>query len=518
MKKLSIILPVKGGSHFIADSVRKLNAFLMNHWQNDFEIVVSVNGTTEEIESAYLALKDLEKDISSLICHRHWAPAGKGAALQSAYLKTSGEMVGFIDADLPYNLDFFPQAAKKIEEGADYVTGNRRLPLSRFDIPIPLLSLAYGRHRLGLAFNSIVRSLFSLETLDTQAGIKLISRPLAEAFFSRQRCPGFLFDLELFLVAKHHGLNHCELPIMLHLNFEKSTIRIFREIVMIQRWLRKIKAFERRGEYGPAQVDIKHHIFAADDWGISAETNSAILELAQVGLVKRVSVLANGLHVSDFLDQLRQLPGIEIGFHFNLTYGRPLTRGLKELVDERGCFFSLKELLKKLSISSPKSSILAEIQQEFDSQYEKLVQLKICPTYMDGHHHIHLAPKVLPACRDSLRKHHIHKSRLPLDRRLLWSSKFPIYLLAKRAQKFFQDENIESLPCYYPSEGDFSSIRDFCRPLQNSTPHEVIVHPARIGDLVTLPQEFQDPYNGERVQEYWFLKRLASSSDRRRLR
>ena len=153
------------------------------------------------------------------------------------------------DADLPYDLTFFDEAAIKLREGFDLVTGNRRLPSSHFCLPVNLLPLVYQRHRLGLAFNRLVRLLFPITTTDTQAGIKALSRRLAVKTFERQSCPGFLYDLEIFLTAHGQGYRQTHIPVTLYLNSEKSTVRILRECVLVANWLTRILWRNKMGAY-----------------------------------------------------------------------------------------------------------------------------------------------------------------------------------------------------------------------------------------------------------------------------
>jgi hypothetical protein len=156
------------------------------------------------------------------------------------------------DADLPYELEFFTRATRELSSGIDFVTGNRRLGSSEFSLPVELLPVAYNRHRLGLAFNAVVRLLFGVRTTDTQAGIKAMSRRFAEAAFSDQVCPGFFFDLEFFLTAQGRGFQHRELPVVLRLESEKSTVRIVRESLQAAYWLSRIFALKLRAHYGSA--------------------------------------------------------------------------------------------------------------------------------------------------------------------------------------------------------------------------------------------------------------------------
>jgi len=150
-------------------------------------------------------------------------------------------------------LGFFDDALSNLERGFDLVTANRRLPDSRFDIPTSLLSLAYGRHRLGLLFNRFVRLLFPVGTTDTQAGIKAMSRRLAETAFAKMRCPGFFFDLEIFRACRGRGWAQTEVPITLRLNTEKSTVRVLRESVLALYWLGRVWFGYIGGHYGKAR-------------------------------------------------------------------------------------------------------------------------------------------------------------------------------------------------------------------------------------------------------------------------
>jgi SAM-dependent methyltransferase len=139
---------------------------------------------------------------------------------------------------------------EKLKLGYSLVTGNRRLGESEFEAPVSLIPLAYGRHRLGLLFNRAVRLLFGFETIDTQAGIKAMTRELAARAFLNQRCPGFFFDIELFLTARNLDFAAIELPVVLHLNSEKSTVRLIREACLAFFWLSRIALEERLGAYG----------------------------------------------------------------------------------------------------------------------------------------------------------------------------------------------------------------------------------------------------------------------------
>ena len=248
---ISLLIPARASSHSLAATVEAANAFLEKHFPDDYEIIVTPNTpATLRGDKSLQTAQALTRRYPNLRVVPHDLPIGKGAGLRTAFQASRGRIILFTDADLPYDLEFFERAVEKLKQGYGFVTGNRRLRNSYFDLPVPLLRLAYRRHRLGLLFNAFARLLLPIHTTDTQAGIKVMSRAFAFRAFSLMRCPGFFFDLELFLTAHGHGFRHAELPVQLRLENEKSTVRVLRESVLALTWLTRITAYSLRGHYG----------------------------------------------------------------------------------------------------------------------------------------------------------------------------------------------------------------------------------------------------------------------------
>jgi dolichyl-phosphate beta-glucosyltransferase len=243
------LIPAKNSGHALEKTVHEARRYFGEHFPGSYEVILIPNpGNNANDPSAAIA-EELSRRFSEVKVVFHSGTPGKGAALRTGMEKARGRFIFFTDADLPYDLEFFGRASEKLQEGYHLVTGNRRLGTSQFDIPVELLKVAYGRHRLGLAFNRVVRLLFPVRTTDTQAGIKAMSRELARESFSRLECPGFFFDLEIFLTAQAKQLKQIELPVLLFLNTEKSTVRIIRESFLAAYWLTRIYLRQLQGAY-----------------------------------------------------------------------------------------------------------------------------------------------------------------------------------------------------------------------------------------------------------------------------
>jgi len=366
------------------------------------------------------------------------------------------------------------------------------------------LNVAYSRHRLGLLFNRFVRFFLPvIQTTDTHSGHILLTRAAASEIFAVQTSPDFLFDLELDLTAQAFKYRVTELPVRLYLFDEKSSGRIFAEVLAILTGLPRLASRYRRGCYHPM---LASQGITADDWGLSPSVNRGILELARAGTIRRVSMMANCAYLTDGLDELKKVPGIQLGLHFNLTYGKPLTPGYTPLSPGR---FTLRWLLKR-------GTLRPLVRQELQSQLKKIRDLGIKLDYLDGHHHIQITPGLFVEIQDLIKAEGISMVRLPYDPALKFSGKLPLLIFSKLMESDVKAAGFRTMKVFYPQLIHFQD-HGLLRSKINENPEaEVIVHPAAQNDIDTL--EFPDAYTDGRVREYHalmmitFLRYLSTSN------
>ena len=150
---------------------------------------------------------------------------GKGYAVRSGMLRSRGEFVFYMDADLsvpleeiPVFLDYF-----KNNPGVDLLAGNRQHPGS--DI---VKRQSWHRQKMGQIFNRILRLFAPVTLRDTQCGFKAFRAGAAREIFSRQQLDGFAFDVEVLMLAEELGLRIADLPVR-WINSNESKVRIIRD-------------------------------------------------------------------------------------------------------------------------------------------------------------------------------------------------------------------------------------------------------------------------------------------------
>ncbi|MGA9799143.1 MAG: ChbG/HpnK family deacetylase [Terriglobales bacterium] len=140
-------------------------------------------------------------------------------------------------------------------------------------------------------------------------------------------------------------------------------------------------------------------IINADDFGLTAGVNRAIVEAHQHGVVTSSTLMANGAAFADAVRQAQSAPRLEVGCHVVLVDGAPLLEptAVRSLVDrgssgepyfrEGITWFGALALLGRLDES--------EIEAEATAQIRKLQGAGIAVTHLDSHKHTHLFPRVL---------------------------------------------------------------------------------------------------------------------------
>lgn len=246
----SLIVPVRHPPGRFREHVEYACYLLVKIGLVPFEVILVPDAReADRTDPSRAWCEELAERLAGVRAVSHSGPPGTGAALRTGVRIAQGKYVLITDADFSYGLEFFAQAVHLLEEGVSLVVGNRRSPESWFEVPVPWLRYVYGRHRLSLAFNRLVRRLLPIDREDPLVGIKAMTRELARVAFLRDLCPGLLFPLEVFLIAQSRGMAVADLPVRFTQYEDVTTAGFLRLSAHALLWLARIKVRHLLGRY-----------------------------------------------------------------------------------------------------------------------------------------------------------------------------------------------------------------------------------------------------------------------------
>ena len=157
---------------------------------------------------------------------------------------------------------------------------------------------------------------------------------------------------------------------------------------------------------------MRNLIVNADDLGWTEGVNRGIAEAHRNGIVTSASLLANGAAFASGVELARATPGLGVGVHLNLSDGEPVAERelVTTLLNDRGEFEGKPEsLLLKLA---RRSVLLAEVEHEWDAQVQKVRDVGVEPTHLDGHRHVQMLPGLFEIVLRLAKRHGIAAVRI----------------------------------------------------------------------------------------------------------
>jgi predicted glycoside hydrolase/deacetylase ChbG (UPF0249 family) len=160
---------------------------------------------------------------------------------------------------------------------------------------------------------------------------------------------------------------------------------------------------------------VKNLIVNADDLGWTDGVNRGIVEAFHHGIVTSASLLANGAAFVAAVEAARSAPGLGVGVHLNLSDGPPIADReiVTSLLNNDGEFAGGPESL--LLRRARRRLVLAEVENEWDAQIQKVRDAAITPTHLDGHKHVHMLPGLFEIALRLAKRHGIGAIRVSLE-------------------------------------------------------------------------------------------------------
>src|SRR3989344_1999893 len=191
MSKISIIVPAYNEGKRIEST---LNSLFLTFPKE--EIIVVSNGSKDNTVEI---LKKWKEKNSNLQYLEFTEKLGKGGAIIEGLKIAGGEIVGFIDADDAFDLNYIKNSLSRLSS-YDCIIASKWKNKNIFQVNEPML-----RKILSRGWNLLVRILINLNYYDTQAGAKffknIVKDKIGYNFISR----GFAFDIELLHKIKKNN-------------------------------------------------------------------------------------------------------------------------------------------------------------------------------------------------------------------------------------------------------------------------------------------------------------------------
>jgi dolichyl-phosphate beta-glucosyltransferase len=196
MPYLSVIVPAYNESATIVRTLSAMKAFL-DRQSYDYEVIISADGTDGTREAA----RGFADQDSRFIVIGSPERGGKGRGVRNGVQIARGEIIGFIDADYKTPIEEIDKLLPALREGAALAIGSRAVADSQIDRRQPLYRRVGSR-----VFAGVMRTLIGLRGIgDTQCGFKFFTSAVAKDLFSRQKLDGYMFDIEILVLARNAG-------------------------------------------------------------------------------------------------------------------------------------------------------------------------------------------------------------------------------------------------------------------------------------------------------------------------
>ncbi len=142
-------------------------------------------------------------------------------------------------------------------------------------------------------------------------------------------------------------------------------------------------------------------IVNADDFGLTAGVNRAIVESHNGGVVSSATLMANGGAFGDAVSAARSVPNLSVGCHVVLVNGTPVSP--PDAVDTLLAIRSAEpdEFYSSLSAFAARAMLGGfdrdQLVAEITTQIRKVQSAGLRVTHLDTHKHAHMFPEILAA-------------------------------------------------------------------------------------------------------------------------
>jgi len=187
----------------LADSVRRLAAYVRDYFPHSARITIAENGSAD---GTWELAQSLAGEISGVQA-MHLEEAGRGGALKAAWAGSDAEVLAYMDVDLSTGLNALaPLVAPLLSGHSDLAIGTRLARGAR-------VTRGVKREVISRGYNLLLRAALRASFSDAQCGFKAIRADRARKLLPLVTDTGWFFDTELLVLAQRARLRIHEVPV-----------------------------------------------------------------------------------------------------------------------------------------------------------------------------------------------------------------------------------------------------------------------------------------------------------------
>lgn len=214
--KFSIVVPAYNEGEHIHDNLLQI-VECVSAFVSDFEVIPVNDGSKDNTAAEMIRASQSD---SRIVPVSYDMNKGKGGAIATGVENATGDVIGFIDADLDLSPNLYESFLNKMNESScDVVIGSKMHKDSKLNYPV-------ARKVFSLCYYIMLKILFGLKVKDTQTGIKIYKASYIKRVVGIQRIKGFAFDIEQLALLNNLGAKIEEMPIELNFTRQESFGRI----------------------------------------------------------------------------------------------------------------------------------------------------------------------------------------------------------------------------------------------------------------------------------------------------
>ena len=206
----------------------------------------------------------------------------------------------------------------------------------------------------------------------------------------------------------------------------------------------------------------KKFILNADDFGMSEAFNRAVLEGYSSGILKSVSLTANGEAFEEACKKvIPACPGLGVGIHLNIIEGKSLCLDLDRITDNNGNFNNSFGALLLKSLNTKDNTFLEQVEKEFRAQIEEVLKYTKVD-HIDSHVHVHAIPRIFDIVCRLAKEYGITQVRTQFEKPYMipdvhrhLNLKYPVNLIKVALLNFFTLINEHTVKKYELSTNDY---------------------------------------------------------------